>query len=65
MGEGDGIVEGWLDGVKAFDETGLTTNSVGKYFKRVYFSSNHNSTPAEVIDVLFGRYRIFIVDPGW
>ena len=65
MGEGDGVLESWLDGVKTIEQTGQTTSSVDNYFKRVYFSSNHNSEPAEDIDVLFGRYRAFTADPGW
>ena len=65
MGEGDGVLESWLDGVKTIEQTGQTTSSVGSYFQRVYFSSTHNQEPAEDIDVLFGRYRAFIADPGW
>ncbi len=65
MGEGDGITEAWLDGVKALEHFDLTTVSVGNYFKSVYFSSNHNEGPTEVIDVIFGRYRLWITDPGW
>jgi len=65
MGEGDGIIEAWLDGVQVIKQSGLTTSSVGRYFKRIYFSSNLNASPDRVMSVIFGRYRVYIVDPGW
>ena len=68
MGDGDAVLEAWIDGVKVFDVSGVRSEDtkdpgVG-YFAHLYLSSNQNQRPDRLMSVLFGRYRAFIVDPG-
>lgn len=66
MGNGDGRIEAWIDGVKVFDNGGLTSEGPpDSYFAHVYLGSNHNHRPDREMTLLFGCYRVFIGDPGW
>jgi hypothetical protein len=66
----DGIMEGWIDGVKVVSEIGIRTNSTAgntppRFLTGVSLARNLNQGPAQNQSLWWGRVAIYATNPGW